>query len=124
MKQHSQRFVKLAENARQQVREITVEKVKEKIESGDISFLIDVREANEWQQGHLPHALHLSKGVIERDIEKHIPDEQSEIILYCGGGFRSALAGENLQRMGYKNILSMAGGFTAWKNAGFPIENE
>lgn len=91
-------------------------------EGGDSFTLLDVREDHEWQAGHLPGAEHLGKGIIERDIEERFPDVDAELILYCGGGFRSALAAETLQKMGYTNVISMDGGFRGWKEAGYPIE--
>lgn len=121
-KKHSERFVKITEDAKRRVREIDVASVKKKIESGASFFLVDVREDSEWSESRVPGAVHLSKGVIERDIEKTIPDLDAEIVLYCGGGFRSALAGDNIQKMGYRNVRSMAGGFRAWTDAGFSLE--
>ncbi len=119
---HSPRFLKLAETSRKHVKETTIAIVKEQLDQNHSFFLIDVREDSEWSQGHLPKAIHLSKGIIERDIEKTIPDVNAEIVLYCGGGFRSALAAENLQKMGYNKVISMDGGFKAWKEAGYSLE--
>ncbi len=124
MKQHTPRFLKVVQMAKQNISETDIHTVKKKLAAGDHFYLLDVREQNEWQAGHLPQAKHLSKGVIERDIEKLISDETAEIILYCGGGFRSALVADNLQKMGYKNVLSMDGGFSAWKEAGFPLTQD
>jgi rhodanese-related sulfurtransferase len=124
MKTHAKGFLALVNDAKRRIRETDINKVKEKLEKGDSFYLIDVREESEWNQSHLPGAIHLSKGIIERDIEKRIPDATSEIILYCGGGFRSALAADNLQKMGYTNVLSMDGGFTAWKEAGYRLETD
>lgn len=121
MKQHSQGFLKLVEDAKTRVREVSAESVLERIDAGREFHLVDVREESEWSAGHLPHAKHLGKGIIERDIEKTIPDRDAEIVLYCGGGFRSALAADNLQRMGYRNVLSMTGGFSGWREAGYEI---
>ena len=94
------------------------------LDEGDNFELIDVREDSEWEQGDLPKAMHLSKGVIERDIEKVIPDQNRRLVLYCGGGFRSALAADNIQKMGYRNVISMDGGFRHWCEAGFPISKD
>lgn len=120
---HSPRFFELSQSAKQRIRETDVRTVKNRLDCGDRFHLIDVREESEWSRGHLPGAVHIGKGVIERDIEKTLPDEDSEIVLYCGGGFRSALAAENLQRMGYRNVISMDGGFRGWTDAGYPIES-
>lgn len=122
MAKHAPRFLKLVEDVMPRVREITVAEVHAKLESGASFHLVDVREQSEWAQGHLPGAMHLGKGVIERDIEAQIPETGVEIVLYCGGGFRSALAADNLQKMGYTNVLSMAGGFRSWREAGLPLE--
>ena len=118
--QHSQEFLKLVEGAKNNVKEVTVEQTKERVQHG--ATLIDVREDNEWEAGHAKAAIHLSRGIIERDIVQSIPDKDKELILYCGGGFRSALSADNLQKMGYTNIYSMDGGWKAWKDAGAPIE--
>ena len=118
---HSPGFLKIAEDARSRVREVSVEEAQRKLASGKAT-LIDVREESEWAAGHARGAEHLGKGVIERDIEVRVPDKKAEIILYCGGGFRSALATDNLQKMGYTNVLSMAGGWRAWQAAGAPVE--
>jgi rhodanese-related sulfurtransferase len=122
MMKHSEAFGKLCEDARSRVREITVDEVKRKLDAGETFRLIDVREDHEWSQGHAAGAEHLGRGIIERDIEKTAPDKDAEIVLYCGGGFRSALAADNLQKMGYTNVLSMAGGIKAWREANFPME--
>ena len=119
---HSPAFLKLAEEAKSHVKETNVDEVKKRIDRGEKLTLIDVREDSEFAKGHLPGAIHLSKGVIERDIENTFPDSGKELILYCGGGFRSALAAENLQRMGYKNVLSMDGGWRGWTEKKFPVE--
>jgi rhodanese-related sulfurtransferase len=118
---HSERFLQLVDDAKKNVREITIEDVKPRLDRGDTFYLVDVREESEWAAGHLPGAIHLGKGVIERDIEGRIPDTGAEVVLYCGGGFRSALAAENLQRMGYTNVCSMDGGWRAWTQAGYPV---
>jgi len=121
---HSPGFLKLAEDAKARVREVTVAEARERLASGKDVRLIDVREDNEWQAGHATGAVHLGRGIIERDIEKEVPDQGAALILYCGGGYRSALAADNLQRMGYTNVHSMAGGWTAWQEAGAPTEAE
>jgi rhodanese-related sulfurtransferase len=121
MAKHSPRFLDLVNSVRVNVRECTVQDVKSRQEGGDSFVLIDVREDNEWQAGHLPGAEHLGKGIIERDIEERFPNVDAELVLYCGGGFRSALAAETLQKMGYTNVISMDGGFRGWKDAGYPI---
>lgn len=120
--EHSERFLKIAEGAKKRVREITVPEAKRRIESKKSVFLVDVREDGEWAAGRLPGAIHLGKGVIERDIERRIPDDGAEIILYCGGGYRSALAAESLQKMGYRDVWSMDGGYKAWKAAQYPLD--
>lgn len=122
MKQHSPGFLKLVEEAKKRVKETNPPEVKKRLDAGEKFHLVDVREESEWARGHLPGALHLSKGIIERDIERVIPDRSAPIILYCGGGFRSALAAENLQKMGYTNVVSMDGGWSGWFEAGYPVE--
>lgn len=116
------RFQQLAEEAKKHIREISSVEAKQKLDRGQGAQLIDVREADEWAKGHAAGALHLSKGVLERDIEKAVPDVQTDLILYCGGGSRSALAAENLGRMGYNNVWSLVGGFKGWREAGLPVE--
>lgn len=120
-KKHAPRFLDIVSEAKQQVRECNVLDVKQMLDTEQDFVLVDVREESEWNAGHLPGAIHLGKGVIERDIEKTIPDENTKIVLYCGGGYRSALAAWNLQRMGYTNVISMDGGYRGWKEAGLPI---
>jgi len=120
--QHSNRFLALVNEARKRIRETTVQEVKKRMDAGERLLLVDVREESEVARGRIPGALHLGKGVIERDVEKTIPDTDAEIILYCGGGFRSALAAENLQRMGYKNAVSMDGGWRGWTENGYPTQ--
>jgi len=117
--EHTQEFLKIAEDARSRVTEISVDETLKKVKSG--AALIDVREDNEYEAGHAAGATHIGRGVIERDILGKFPDKDAELILYCGGGYRSALAADNLQRMGYTNVLSMAGGWTAWTEANNPI---
>jgi rhodanese-related sulfurtransferase len=112
----------LVNEAKSRIQELTVEQVRQKQRQGDPFYLVDVREESEWQAGRIAGAIHLSKGIIERDIEKVIPDKEAEIVLYCGGGFRSALAADNLQKMGYRRVFSMDGGIRAWREAGFPEE--
>ena len=121
-KQHSAKFLAIVEEARKRVPELSIEEVKAKLESGDAFRLIDVREGEEYTRGHLPGAESLCKGIIERDIEEKVPDAETPIVLYCGGGFRSALAGDNLKKMGYKKVHSMWGGWRAWTEAGYPVE--
>ena len=120
--QHTKEFLRLAEDAKSRIREISVEETLERINEG--ANLIDVREDNEWEAGHARGATHLGRGVIERDIIGKFPDKSAELILYCGGGYRSALAADNLQKMGYTNVFSMAGGWTAWKENDAPIEQK
>jgi len=120
-KAHSPKFLKLASDAKSRVTETNVAEVKQRVDRGELINLIDVREDHEWAEGHLPNAIHLSRGIIERDIEKQFPDTNTEIVLYCGGGFRSALVADNLQKMGYTNVKSMDGGFSGWKDAGHQI---
>ena len=121
-KHHSERFVTLVDDAKTRIEEITPEEVKEKMDEGDDFELIDVREQDEWESSHIADASYLGKGVIERDIEEEYPNTDEELVLYCGGGFRSALAADNLSKMGYNNVKSLAGGFRAWTEAGLPIE--
>lgn len=120
--QHHEGFLKLVQEAKSRIRECTADDVMDKMERGDTFHLIDVREESEWEAGHVRGAIHLGKGIIERDIEKTIPDHRAEIVLYCGGGYRSALAAENLLKMGYTNVSSMDGGWRAWKADEYPVE--
>ncbi len=120
--QHAPGFLKLVNDAKSRVKECTVEDVKRRLDSGETFALVDVREESEFARGHLPGAIHLGKGVIERDIERVIPDPATPIVLYCGGGFRSALAADSIQKMGYKNVISMDGGWRAWRAAGYKTE--
>ena len=120
---HTPGFLKIVDDARSRVKETNVEEIKRRLDRGDRKFvLVDVREESEWAAGHIPGAIHLGKGVIERDVETKIPDTAAEIVLYCGGGYRSALAADNLQKMGYTNVLSMDGGWRGWREAGHPVE--
>ncbi len=115
------RFSDIVDHAKTRVQEQTVEEVKARLDQGEGLALIDVREDREWVTAHASGAIHIGKGVIERDIEKAVPDTSTPVVLYCGGGSRSALAAESLQRMGYTQVVSMIGGFGGWKNAGYPV---
>jgi rhodanese-related sulfurtransferase len=117
---HSPQFLKLVSDAKTRVKETNVADVKRRIEAGEKFLLVDVREDNEWANGHVPGAVHMGRGIIERDIETSVPDTNTKIILYCGGGFRSALVADNLQKMGYSNVESMDGGWKGWISAGLP----
>lgn len=119
-KQHSPGFIRIVDDARGRIRELNVPQVKHKLDAGERFHLVDVREQSEFAAGRLPGAIHLGKGVIERDIEHVIPDHDAEIVLYCGGGYRSALAADNLQKMGYTHVWSMDGGWRGWTEAGYP----
>ena len=119
---HSPQFLKIAEDARSRITEISKEALQEKQKNGEPLHLIDVREDHEFASGHLPNAEHLGKGIIERDIEKRFPDFNAPLVLYCGGGYRSAIAADHLQQMGYKNVLSLAGGFRGWSDAKLPVK--
>ena len=119
---HTEGFLKIVDDAKTRVREVDVNQTLERMKAG--ARLIDVREDNEWARGHARGAAHMGRGIIERDIETEIPDHAAQLILYCGGGYRSALAADNLQRMGYTNVYSLAGGWKAWKDAGAPVEGE
>jgi rhodanese-related sulfurtransferase len=118
---HSPRFLRLVDEVKKRVREVTVDDVKAKLDRGEQFHLIDVREESEWGRDHLPGAIHLGKGVLERDAEQRLPDTAAPIVLYCGGGFRSALAADNLQKMGYTNVVSMDGGIRGWREKGYPL---
>lgn len=118
---HSPGFLKLVDDAKSRVREISVDEARKKLETGK-ARLIDVREESEWAAGHVRGADYLGRGVLERDVEQKVPDKNVELILYCGGGFRSALSADNLQKMGYTNVASMAGGWREWTGKGFPVE--
>jgi rhodanese-related sulfurtransferase len=121
-KQHNQRFQAIVNDAKARIREVDIEGVKRKRAAGENFTIIDVREDSEWAAGHAAGAVHIGKGVIERDIEAKVPDTSAELVLYCGGGFRSALAADALQKMGYTNVTSLAGGWRAWQESGLPIE--
>jgi len=122
--EHSPGFLRLVAQSKQRIRETTPEEVRRRQEAGERFLLIDVREDEEWQRGHARGAKHLGKGIIERDIEKTVPDHDAEIVLYCGGGFRSALAADALQQMGYRNVRSMDGGWRRWTALGYPVERD
>jgi rhodanese-related sulfurtransferase len=122
--QHPPRFLKIVDDAKMRVRETNVDAVKTRMDRGDKFLLVDVREESEFARDHLPGAIHLGKGIIERDIEARVPELNIEIILYCGGGFRSALAADNLQKMGYTNVISMDGGIRDWRERGFPLTTD
>lgn len=121
-KQHPPRFLAIVHEARPRVKECQVPDVKKRLDAGETFHLVDVREESEYAAGHLPGAKHIGKGVLERDIEKKIPETDASIVLYCGGGFRSLLAADALQKMGYTNVISMDGGWSGWKEAGHPTE--
>ena len=124
MKKHPPRFVRLVDEARTRITETDVPTVHTRLERGDDFHLVDVREESEWARGHLPGAVHLSRGTIERDIEREIPDLDAEIVLYCGGGYRSALSADTLRQMGYTNVASMDGGFRGWTEAGYEVTGD
>jgi rhodanese-related sulfurtransferase len=119
--QHSARFLRIVEDAKKRIREVSIDDVKARLDRSDKFVLVDVREESEYAKDHLPGAIHLGKGVIERDIEERVPDLSTPIVLYCGGGYRSALAADNLQKMGYSNVLSMDGGIRGWREKHFPL---
>ena len=119
---HAAKFLALVNDAKMRVKETNVADVKRRMDAGEKFVLVDVREESEWAQGHLPGAFHLGKGIIERDVEQRVPDSGAKIILYCGGGFRSALAADNLQKMGYSDVESMDGGWKGWIGAGLPTQ--
>lgn len=122
--QHSARFLRIVEDAKKRVRETSVDDVKARLDRGDRFLLIDVREESEYAKDHLPNAIHLGRGIIERDIEGRVPELNAPLVLYCGGGYRSALAADNLQKMGYTNVLSMDGGIRGWREKHFPLTSE
>jgi rhodanese-related sulfurtransferase len=119
--QHSPGFLKIVNDAKSRIRELTVDQVKARLDRGEKFHLVDVREESEWAKDHVTGAMYLGKGIIERDVEQRVPDHDSEIILYCGGGFRSALVADNLQKMGYRNVYSMDGGIRDWRAKGYPL---
>ncbi len=120
---HTEGFLKLVSDAKSRIREVNVEETRARLQANPQAVLIDVREDKEWEAGHASGAEHLGKGIIERDIETKVPDKSAELILYCGGGYRSALAADVLQEMGYTNVWSMAGGWKAWQEPGAPVED-
>ncbi len=120
-KVHNPRFVAFTQAARERIREMGLQDVKRQLENGNELVLVDVREDHEWANGFIPDAIHIGKGIIERDIETLVPNLDAPIVLYCGGGFRSAIAADALSQMGYTNVMSMSGGFTGWRAAGFEI---
>ena len=124
MKNHNQGFLGMVQKALETIPEYDVHEVRNKIEQSQDFILVDVREDREWVQGNIPSSIHIGKGVIERDVANLIPNQETEIVLYCQGGYRSALAGESLKEMGYKNVLSMSGGFSDWVNNKFPVNQE
>ena len=119
---HNPGFLKLVNNAKSRIQQITIDGYRKIIESGKWHLLVDTREESEWAAGHVAGALHISKGVIERDIETKVPDKKSMLVLYCGGGYRSALVADNLQKMGYTNVISLDGGWRALQESGLPLE--
>ena len=121
---HAAGFLAIVNDAKSRVKEADFRDIKKRLDAGEKMILVDTREDSEWARGHVPGAIHLSKGVIERDIEKTVPDKNAPLVLYCGGGFRSALAADNLQKMGYKNVISMDGGWRGWTESGFPTAND
>jgi rhodanese-related sulfurtransferase len=121
---HAPKFLALVNEAKQRVKETNVPDVKRRMDAGEKFLLIDVREESEWARGHLPGAIHMGRGILERDIEQRVPEIATKLVLYCGGGFRSALSANNLQKMGYTNVESMDGGWRGWLEAGYPTEKE
>ena len=119
---HSEGFLKIVDDAKSRIKEVTVDQTRDRLAANRDALLVDVREDHEWNDAHAAGAIHLGKGIIERDIEMTVPDKATELILYCGGGYRSALAADVLQNMGYTNTWSMAGGWKAWKESGAPVE--
>jgi rhodanese-related sulfurtransferase len=122
--QHAEGFLKLVQDAKSRVKQIDYREIKKRLDAGEKFILVDTREDLEWAKGHLPGAIHLGKGIIERDIEKTIPDHNAPVVLYCGGGFRSALAADNLQKMGYTNVISMDGGWRGWTESGYLVAKD
>jgi len=121
---HSEAFLKLVKDAKSRVKEEDYRETKKRLDAGEKFVLVDTREDSEWARGHIPGAIHLGRGVIERDIEKTVPDKNTRVVLYCGGGYRSALAADNLQKMGYRDVISMDGGWRGWTDAGFPVAKD
>jgi len=121
---HPPAFLSIVNDAKTRIKEADFRDIKKRLDAGEKMILVDTREDNEWAKGHIPGAIHLGKGVIERDVEKTVPDKNAPLVLYCGGGFRSALAADNLQKMGYKNVASMDGGWRGWTEANFPVAKD
>jgi rhodanese-related sulfurtransferase len=121
---HSPEFIKIVDDAKSRVREVDIHKVKSWLDSDKKFCLIDVREESEWAASRLPCSIHIGKGIIERDIERTIPDKNMALVLYCGGGYRSALAADSLQKMGYTDVASMEGGWRGWKEAGYELADD
>jgi len=121
-KAHSSAFLELVNDAKQRIAQTDINGYKELVSGGEPFVLVDVREESEWAAGHAAGAIHLGKGIIERDIEKTVPEKSTKLVLYCGGGFRSALVADNLNKMGYTDVISLDGGWKAWKEAGLPVE--
>jgi rhodanese-related sulfurtransferase len=121
---HSPGFLAIVNDAKTRVRQFSIDEYRKRVAAGERFTLVDVREDNEWARGHLPDAIHLSKGIIERDVEAKIPDKETPIVAYCGGGFRSALVADNLRKMGYTNVISLDGGFRGWNEQGLPVERD
>jgi len=119
---HNPEFLKLVNDAKSRIQETDMNGYKQMLARGEKPVLIDTREDNEWAAGHAAGAVHLGKGIIERDIETQVPDKNTKLVLYCGGGFRSALSADALQKMGYKNVISLDGGWRAWQQSGMPVE--
>lgn len=122
--QHGRRFLKIVDDAKSRIRQTNVDEVKKRMDRGDRFLLVDVREESEFAKDHLPGAIHLGKGIVERDIEERVPELNKEMVLYCGGGFRSALAADNLQKMGYTKVISMDGGIRGWREKNYPLTKE
>ena len=122
--EHSEGFLKLVNDAKSRVKEEDYRETKKRLDAGEKFVLVDTREDSEWARGHIAGAIHLGRGVIERDIEKTVPDKNTQIVLYCGGGYRSALAADNLQKMGYRKVISMDGGWRGWTESGFPTAKD
>ena len=121
---HSPAFLAIVNDAKKRVKEADFRDIKKRLDAGEKMIVVDTREDNEWAKGHIPGAVHLGRGIIERDVETTIPDKNATLVLYCGGGFRSALAADNLQQMGYTNVFSMDGGIRGWREKGYPLESE
>lgn len=121
---HAAGFLSIVNDAKKRIKEADFRDIKKRMDTGEKMILVDTREDSEWARGHIPNAVHLGKGVIERDVEKTFPDKDAPLVLYCGGGFRSALAADNLQKMGYTNVISMDGGWRGWTEAGFPVASD